>query len=218
MVLANTDNLRKILLTITKNDEVLTSKALNALSHAIDEFKRSRYVVDAHGRRSKPGIAESRKAVKTLHRKLREARDIIDSLPLDAVRAVIVASRAPFGAFTEAVVRCEAIVATATSSLMAQPGKTPDVEKRILALSVATVFEDVLKIAPAATRDTDNAITSARGGATYAKVLRATFEASGVYIRDLGPYIDAGRTLLDDPWLPRALPESDSPQPLDVAD
>ncbi len=58
--------------------------------------------------------------------------------------------------------------------------KQPDNDRKILAGQVALVFQDVLQLKPAATHDKADNVTTSRGGAAYARVLRTVFEMAGI--------------------------------------
>ena len=81
--------------------------------------------------------------------------------------------------------------------------------------SVAIVMQDTLGITPTSTRDTAENVDYTKGGAAFARLLRAVLALAGFDVKsiprtqrgsgmkDLGPIIDAGLRLLRDPHLPR---------------
>ena len=88
--------------------------------------------------------------------------------------------------------------------LSTRPHKVADAARNVLAYRIAVVFRDILNVKPTSTSDkqlTAN-MSTARGGAAYARVLRATLKAAGVTMYDPGPLIAAGLRLLKDPNLP----------------
>ena len=178
--------------------------AVEALMEAADQYKASQPVVDPKGRRSKPNLAEARTSVAALHKHLVKTQEQLTNLPLDAMEAIGQAVNAPLGKMRSDIEQVRQAVENALAKLAGRPNKIPDAERNVLAYRVAVVFRDILNVKPTSTSDkqlTPN-MSTARGGAAYARVLRATLGAAGVTMYDAGPLITAGLRLLKDPNLP----------------
>jgi len=180
--------------------------ATDALMEAADGYLASKPIVDAQGRRSRPGIAEARGSVLALHKSLAAVQKQLSALPLNAFTELVTAYDAPMGRLKEDVAQVVQATDAALKSLKAQPDKAPDIARHIVAFQVARVFRDILQIKPTATRDDAENVTGTRGGAAYATALRATYAIAGLTQIKLGPLIDVGLALLDDPELPHNLP------------
>jgi len=180
--------------------------AVTALMDAADQYKASVPIVDKADRRSRPTISGARAAVKNLDKTLEDALDQLGQLPINAVTALTDAQAAPLGKLRADLTQICAITKAAFVKLNSEPDKAADHARNILACDVAAVFRDILTLSPSATRDTAIAAKKSRGGAAYARVLRATLVAAGVTQNvDIGPLIDSGRRLLADPEMPHNL-------------
>ena len=202
--LASTDALKTVLTSILKVDPDVVPTAADALMNAADDYMSSQPIVDPKGRRSKPNLAEARASVAALHKNLAKAQEQLSTLPLDARMAIGRATNAPLGKLRSDIEQVRQAVENALVDLAAHPHKVADTARNVLAYRVAVVFRDVLKVKPTSTSDkqlTAN-MTTARGGAAYARVLRATLKAAGVVNYDQGLLITAGLALLKDPNLP----------------
>jgi len=114
------------------------------------------------------------------------------------------ATNAPIGKMHSDIEHVRHSVDLALDQLTARRHKVADAARNVLAYQVAVVFRDILKIKPTSTSEkqlTPN-LYAARGGAAYARVLRATLKAAGVADYDPGPLIAAGLRLLRDPSVP----------------
>lgn len=199
---ASKATLEQVLRSIPKVAPVAVDAAVVDLMAAADQYRAARFLVDEKGRRSKPGIAEARRAVALLHKALSEAQKHLANLPLNAFTELTAAYDAPMGRLKADVEQvCEATEA-ALKSLRAKPDKTPDHARTVLAYQVAVVFRDILKKKPSSASEKSLNVTQKRGGAAYARVLRATLNLSGITDYDPGPLITAGLRLLNDPNLP----------------
>ncbi|APW46667.1 hypothetical protein [Rhodoferax antarcticus] len=204
--LASVDALKTVLTSIPKVDPDVVQTATAELMNAADDYMASQPLVDPKGRRSKPNLAEARASVAALQKHLAKALEQLSVLPLDARTAIGQATNAPLGKMRSDIEQVRQVVEKALVELSARPRKIADAARNVLAYQVAAVFRDTLKVKPTSTSDkqlTAN-MSTARGGAAYARVLRATLKAAGVVNYDPGPLIAAGLTLLKDPNLPSA--------------
>lgn len=202
--IASADALQTVLTSIAKVDPDVVPTAADALMNAADDYMASQPIVDSKGRRSKPNLAEARASVTALHKQLAKAHEQVSALPLDARMAIGRATNAPLGKMQSDIAQVRQAVENALADLSAHPHKVADAARNVLAYRVAVVFRDILKVKPTSTSDkqlTAN-MSTARGGAAYARVLRATLKAAGVLNYDPGPLITAGLALLKDPNLP----------------
>jgi hypothetical protein len=198
------DALKALLTSISKVDPDVVPTAADALMTAADDYMASQPIVAPKGRRSKSNLAKARASVASLHKHLTKAQEQLSTLPLDARMAIGQATNAPLGKMRSDIEQVRHAVEYALIDLAAQPHKVADADRNVLAYRVAVVFRDILKVKPTSTSDkqlTAN-MTTARGGAAYARVLRATLKAAGVVNYDQGPLITAGLALLKDPELP----------------
>lgn len=179
--------------------------AIDALMDAADAYLASKPIVDAQGRRSRPGIAAARGSVLALHKSLAAVQAQLSALPLNAFTELTNAYDAPMGRLKADVAQVFQATESALETLKAQPDKAPDFARHVLAGQVAQVFRDILHIKPSATRDDATNVTGGRGGAAYATVLRATYAIACVTQIKIGPLIDIGLALLADPDLPHNL-------------
>ena len=202
--IASIDALRKVLASIPKVNPNLVQAAADELMNAADDYISSQPIVDPQGRRSKPNLAEARASIAALHKYLANAKEQLSALPLDARTAIGQATNAPLGKMRSDIEQVRQAVEKALVELSARPHKVADAARNVLAYQVAVVFRDILNVKPTSTSEkqlTPNMAT-ARGGAAYARVLRATLKAAGVATCDPGPLITAGLRLLKDPNLP----------------
>jgi hypothetical protein len=178
--------------------------AIDELMAAADAYLASMPIVDAQGRRSRPGIAEARASVLALHKSLAAVQAKLSALPLNAFTELANAYEAPMGRLKAEVAQVYKATDAALKSLKTKPDKTPDHARNVLAYQVAVVFDDILKVKPTTTtpKQLTQNLSTARGGAAYALVLDATLNVAGVANCDLGPLISAGLRLLTDPKLP----------------
>ena len=202
--IASIDALRKELASIPKVNPNVVQTAADELMNAAADYMASQPIVDPQGRRSKPNLAEARASVAALHKHLAKAQEQLSTLPLDARTAIGQATNAPLGKMRSDIEQVQQSVEKALAELSARPNKVPDAARYVLAYEVAVVFRDILNVMPTSTSDkqlTAN-MSTARGGAAYARVLRATLKAAGVVNYDPGPLITAGLASLNDPDLP----------------
>lgn len=204
--IASANALKTVLTSIPKVDPDVVQTATYELMNAADDYMASQPLVDPLGRRSKPNLAEARASVAALHKHLAKALEQLSVLPLDARAAIGRATNAPLGKTRSDLEQVRQTVENALADLAAYPHKVADAARNVLAYRVAVVFRDILKVKATSTSDrqlTPN-MSTARGGAAYARVLRATLKAAGVVNYDQGPLITAGLRLLKDPKLPSA--------------
>ena len=202
--IALADALKTVLASIPTVDPDVVQAAADELMNAADDYIASQPMVDPQGRRSKPNLAEARASVVALHKHLANAQEQLSALPLDARAAIGNSTNAPLGKMRSDIEQVRKAVEKAQVELSARPQKVADAARNVLAYQVAVVFRDILKVEPPSTSDkqlTAN-MTTARGGAAYARVLRATLNAAGVTMYDPGTLIKAGLDLLKDPNLP----------------
>lgn len=202
--IASIDALKKELVSIPKVDPNVVQAAADELMNAAADYMASQPIVDPQGRRSKPNLAEARASVATLHKHLTKAMEQLSDLPLDARTAIGQATNAPLGKMRSDIEQVQQAAEKALAELSARPNKVADAARYVLAYEVAVVFRDILNLMPTSTSDkqlTEN-MSTARGGAAYARVLRATLEAAGVVNYNQGPLIAAGLALLKDRDLP----------------
>ena len=193
-----------LLRSIAKVNPDTIPEAIKALQEAAYDYKKSNPLVDTKDRHSKPGIAEARTSVAALHKCLSATQTQLSNLPLNAFTKLTEAYDAPMGQLKADLEKVCKATEAALESLKAEPDKTPDADRNVLAYHVAVVFRDILNVKPASTSDkqlTQN-MSTARSGAAYARVLRATLKAAGVVNYDPGPLIEAGLRLLKDPSPP----------------
>ena len=196
--------LRNLLAGLLKVAPSAIEPAVESLMEAADQYTASRPVVDPKGRHSKPNLAEARASIAALHKHLAKALEQLADLPLDARAAIGQATNAPLGKMRSDIEQVRQAAENALTELTARPNKVADAARNVLAYQVAVIFRDILNVMPTSTSDkqlTQN-MTTARGGAAYARVLRATLKAAGVTMYDAGPLITAGLRLLKDPNLP----------------
>lgn len=185
----------------------VVDEAIRRLLSAAEAYQMSRPIVDSKNRRSRTSLSDARAALAKLAKQLDSLLETYTNLPINAKVALAESSGGPTGKFANESRKFAAATAEALAALKAAPNKKPDEYRALLALDVALVFRDVLAITPAATRDMAATVTGERGGAGYARVLRATFKLAGVPQVDLGPLIDRGLQLLDDKDLPHNRPQ-----------
>ncbi len=199
------EKLQSLLAAIPGVNPAQIAPAIDALMEAAEGYQASKPIVDALGRRSKPKLAEARRSIAALHTSLATVQAKLAVLPLNAFTELTNAYDAPMGQLKADVAQVFQATDAALASLKAQPDKASDFARHVVACEVATVFRDILRIKPTATRDDDENVTGARGGAAYAIVLRATYAIAGLTQIKLGPLIDVGLALLADPDLPHNL-------------
>lgn len=201
---ASAEELKVLLTRIPKVAPDVAHAAAVVLMNAADNYTASQPIVDCKDRRSKPSLAESRSSVAALHKYLSQALEQLTALPLDARMAIGQATNAPLGKMCSDIEQVRKAVEQAMGELSNRPHKTADAARNVLAYEVAVVFRDVLKVKLSSTSEkqlTPN-MSTGRGGAAYARVLRATLKVAGVTSYDPGPLIKAGLRLLEDPVLP----------------
>jgi len=191
--------LKAALCTLPSTNPGIVRQATRALLEAADNYRTSFPLVDKQVRRLRPRIADARTATSKLKRQLVAARETAQALPVDAIGALAEATDASRGAFVQDLERQILSVDTALAWLKKQPHKPKDHDRNTLALEVALVFRDILKLKPASTRDTDPKLKPGSLAAGYARVLRRTLAVAGWPQVDLGPVIDRGLVLLTDP-------------------
>lgn len=201
------EELHSLLQEVAKeSDSVSIQNAKDVLIHAVEGYLASKPYSDRAGRRTMPGLRESRQALRRLLGSLEKIDRQLSNLPLKARTAVGEATNAPLGKITLPIREMLTAVPDALQSLESLPNKENDYHRAVLARQVGVVFEDILAMKPTSTRErqlTQNA-TGGRSGGAYARVLRATLKVAGITSYDSGPLIDAGLRLLKDKALPRS--------------
>jgi hypothetical protein len=198
---AHTKALSTLLASIPTVDASVIESAVIALLDAADQYTASQPLVDPKGRRSKPSIAEARANVAELLNHLDKAQKLLSHMPLDAIAAISQATDMPVGKMRADIAQIQLAVEQALAELASRPNKVADAARNVLAYQVAVVFRDLLKLVPTSTteRQLTQNMSTARGGAAYARTLRATLEVADVLNYDPGPLILAGLELLEDP-------------------
>jgi hypothetical protein len=191
--------LRAVLRTVPSVTPAIVEQAATSLLEAAGNYRNSFPIVDEQGHRLRPKVAEARAATAKLRQHLVNARDSAQALPVDAISALGGATAGSLADFVKDIERQIAAADTALKALLAQPNKPRDDYRTTLALEVALVFRDILKLKPTSTRDTDLKLKPGGQGAAYARVLRRTLAVAGWPQADLGPVIDRGLVLLKDP-------------------
>ena len=192
-------------------DPATAMDALEVLQLAAENYRNSMCIVDIDGRRHRPKIADARTQTQRLKRTLLKALDQRDRLPSRALSQLQpshsnskIAESHPPG-FRRRILQLVEDVDHLQVALDEQPNKEPDADRAYVALEVALIFRDVLKIRPVSTRDRGINVSSSPKRATYAHVLRKVLAIAGLHNVDIGPLIDMGLDLLNDPELPHNL-------------
>lgn len=196
--------LKTLLASIPKVAPASIPTAVDELMDAADQYKASQPLVDLDGRHSKPGLADARTSLLELHKTMCRAEAQYFSLPINSITAMAKAGDSTLYGLKPDFANIFLSIETARYLLLSEPDKSINIDRNILAYQVAVVFRDVLCIKPRSTSDkqlTPN-MSTARGGAAYARVLRATLQAAGVTMYHAGLLITAGLRLLKDPNLP----------------
>ena len=191
--------LRAVLDTLTRGDAARAELAEKHLHEAARDFLNSFTVVDGRGKTSRPSLSEARASVAKLAKNLAAALAAAQDLPVNAIAAVAGALDTSIGALTKDLGRMVMAADTALRALTLLPNKPSDHDRTALAFMVARVVRHQLGLNVASTRDTNINVTGKRGGAAYAQVLRSTLRLAGVRTPDLGPLIDHGKKMLEDP-------------------
>jgi hypothetical protein len=200
---------------IRKVNEANVPKAVEALMDIAEQYQGSKPIVDEKGHRTRPQTAEARASLKALVKHLTAARKALSALPLNTLAELSHNYDASYPQVKADLQKiCQASIATETT-FANQPDKSVDHARNVLAIQVAVVFRDILKVKPSSSSDKANNITNRRDGAAFARVLRETLAASGVPQVDIGPLITAGIEGLNDPELPYNIRQQDFvPQPV----
>lgn len=188
------ETLRCLLDELAPTEEA-SSEALARILTAIDGYHASKPYRDESGVRRRGSISEARKSLVDLEQALAEAASAARGLKLEGIRQFCKAYGAPLGSLMQALERAREAASTARKKAEDLPDKSPDHHRSVLAMNVARVFERVLQRSPKSTRDVEGKTTYTRGGAAYARVLRATFAIAGLKRKEIGPDIDAGLRL-----------------------
>lgn len=139
----------------------------------------------------------------------KELKDVVDALDatLQALQALSPNSLTlfcnefdgPRGEATRLVDRLRNASECAYKKAREAPNRVPDGARGYLAFRVANILKG-LGLTPTITRDIDDNITGARGGAAYARLLRCVLEVAGdPPPDDLRPLMETGLNILRDP-------------------
>lgn len=194
--------LRQVVAAIRKVDPAVVDDAVDAILRVADDYRASTYLVDSGGQRSVPSLKTERQSIGKLLKNIEAVRHDIANLPLSAFSALAFGYKAPVGRLKIEIDRIWAAALAAQLSLNERPNKQPDYARIFLAFQVAVVFRDILKQKPSSASDKSIYVNMKRGGAAYARVLRATLEICGVAKYDPGPLIASSLSLLKAPYLP----------------
>jgi len=150
-------------------------------------------------------VADTRRALAELDAALKATRGALQSLPLPArtlfMRAWRSAKVPSPARLIGTLGAAELATRLAIEDANKLPHKSPNYAIQILAYDVARTIKFRLHIKPTMTRD--NLATGARGGAAYARLLRAVLEqAGGSEVEDLSALMRLGLHMLADPTLP----------------
>lgn len=173
------------------SDEVLRSAAKRHLDLAIREFMATRIDPTKMSGRSVAALRLELTALSDALHRLKESSRLSGEAQAMLIRA---------GVHPNMIWRFIDNVGTAPESALrsarALKNRQGDGHKTVLAIETARTLRDVLGIQPKKTRDFST--SNPRGGAAYARLLRATFRAAGINPpEDIGVYVDAGIAHLD---------------------
>lgn len=196
------DVLRNLLTEKAATPEAAES-ALNAVLDAIEEYMRDRALVDDEGRRHAiSSVAETRRSLDRLIKQLSAAEQALADMPIGAKTAL-------YDQIGRRSLRSKGylheLAAGAREALSAagkQDDRQSDTARFVLAYDVAKVFRDVLGVAPTKSRPSNPTVTARKGGALYGRVLAQAMQLAGRGSVNVGPMIDRGIRMLDDPDLP----------------
>lgn len=172
--------------------EVARDAALASILEALEDYRQA-FPIANGARRNQASASVDRKKLIQLRSLLVKTKIAVDNLPVGAMRAFC-NSYGPRGSLTQRLTRVEQDVDAALEELSTVPDKTTDNGLAMLALDVARVLVN-LGLRVTMTRDRGD-ITGTRGGAKYARVLRATLKVAGVPApEDLLPIMKKGKQL-----------------------
>lgn len=198
----NTQDLRRLLDTITGGNAEKSVTALKLIEGAIEDYRRDHPILDG-GRRRKPSVSAARAALNKLDKKLTDALELTKHLPIAAHSSFCRTYEAPLGRLAKELKRGIDASKGALQDLGNVPDRQRDHSAEYLAWRVARVFVDILGTTPTATRDDAPHINFKRHGAAYARVLRSALAIAGRQNVDIAPLVDAGLSWLKDPSLPQ---------------
>lgn len=196
------DELKQLLLKLSKSNVASATDAFDALLKAAEHYKDSRPSIDESGTRSKLSTSKAREGLRSLQKKLLIAKVAALDLPANAISVFCDFYENPKGKLVAELERAMQAADQALQVLQNRPDKTTNYDRLVLAYQVAVVLRDTLKLNPSSTRDTAINVTGKKNGAAYARTLRATLKMAGVSQVDIGPLINGGLQLLSDPDLP----------------
>lgn len=163
--------------------------ALNAITQAVEEFH-------CH---LPPKKKQVRTQLKELATSIESTKNALNSLSPQALMIFCNSFHAPRGLALQFIARLENAALDSCNNANKLPNRVPDTARNILAGRVAIIL-DSLGLPTAPTRDTDENITGERGGAAYARLLRATLEMAGDSLPDdPRPLLKTGLSIRDNP-------------------
>lgn len=191
-----TAELRQLLGRITSIAEKATrDEAFNQLLSAIANYKHKFPVLDDK-RRKRSSISEDRASLNKLQGALHKCHGALSALSLGALRAFC-NSNGPRGKLLREINGAIRSADAALAECRNKSDRQADTAASYLAYNVALILKRTLGIRITTTRD-DASTPGTRGGAAYARILRAVFGVAGIEAPvDLMPLMKAGKSLLD---------------------
>lgn len=182
------NSISQVLSTLkVSGDEEL--KANSEILQAIEEFR-------SHLPRE---IGQTRKELKELETSLNKTKEYLGALSPQALSMFCEEIEAPRGLATQRIDSLMSAAQRALDKATKLPNKVPDVARNVLCGQVARIL-DSLGEKLALTRDTDENVTGGRGGAVYARLLKATLAHAGDQPpADPLPLMRIGLKYLDNP-------------------
>jgi hypothetical protein len=146
-----------------------------------------------------PETSQVRRELKELATSTEATKKALNSLSPQALMMFCNAFDAPRGLALQQIAQLEQAALNSSMNAKELPNRVPDIARNILAGRVAIIL-DALGLPTSPTRDSDENITGERGGAAYARLLRATLEMAGDSPPDdLLPLLKTGLVIRDNP-------------------
>src|SRR5215469_911286 len=184
-------------------DDTARDRAMQELKSAIESFRQQypysdakidvtkKLPVDKGEYRTRGKVSEDREALATFAEALRACDEASKKLPLNAMSAVC-HECGPIGGLRRVLNAWSSAASKAAQAARKKPDKSKDYGPGWLASQVARVLRDILQVR--ITMTTDRVANGKRGGAAYARLLRATLTAAGANApENLLPIMKAGK-------------------------
>lgn len=184
------DALKAVINEISPSDTARAAEALSELIDAVESYQASKLIVTEDGRAADPRAVDSRRQLELVADSLDQALQILTSLEPAALQALCNAADQTLGAITPPITQISTWARTAAGAIPVAPGRAKTDQARALAYTVSGVMSTVLRL-PVTTTRVDENITGARNGAAFERLLKVTFEAAGIVVTDLRPYVKA---------------------------